>query len=216
MPLSTIQYIAAAIIPVLFAITLHEVAHGYVANRFGDPSAKILGRLTLNPLKHIDLVGTIIVPALLLAFGGFIFGWAKPVPVNARNMKNPRHDMIWVAAAGPASNGIMALLWAVILKICIVFFISQPQIFVPIKTMAAIGIQINLVLMVLNLIPIPPLDGSKVLMGVIPGPAANKLSLLEPYGFFIVLALLYFGILSAILEPVLNVLFQAISGLFGF
>ncbi|MES2204844.1 MAG: site-2 protease family protein [Pseudomonadota bacterium] len=216
MPLSTIQYIAAAIIPVLFAITLHEVAHGYVANRFGDPSAKILGRLTLNPLKHIDLVGTIIVPALLLTFGGFIFGWAKPVPVNDRNMKNPRIDMIWVAAAGPASNGIMALFWAAILKIVILFFATQPQIFIPIKTMAVIGIQINLVLMVLNLVPIPPLDGSKVLMGLIPGPAAYKLSLLEPYGFFIVLALVYFGVLSVILEPILNVLFQAIGGLFGF
>lgn len=216
MPLSTIQYIVAAIIPVLFAITLHEVAHGYVANRFGDPSAKILGRLTLNPLKHIDLIGTIIVPALLLTFGGFIFGWAKPVPVNDRNMKNPRVDMIWVTAAGPAANGIMALFWALILKISIVFFATQPQLFIPIKTMAVIGIEINLVLMVLNLIPIPPLDGSKVLMGLIPGPAAYKLSLLEPYGFFIVLALLYFGILSTILEPILNILFEVIGRLFGF
>ena len=215
MPLSTIQYIAASIIPVLFAITLHEVAHGYIANRFGDPSAKMLGRLTLNPMKHIDLVGTIIVPALLLTFGGFIFGWAKPVPVNPRNMKNPRYDMIWVAAAGPTANGIMALFWAAILKSALLFFATQPQIFIPIKTMAAIGIQINLILLVLNLIPIPPLDGSKILMGVIPGPAAYQLSLFEPYGFFIVLALLYFGILSAILEPILNVLFRAIGGLFG-
>lgn len=216
MPLSTIQYIAAAIIPVLFAITVHEVAHGYVANRFGDPSAKMLGRLTLNPIKHIDIVGTILVPALLLTFGGFLFGWAKPVPVNPQAMKNPRTHMIWVAAAGPAANGMMALFWAAILKMTIVFFATQPQIFIPIKTMAAIGIQINLVLMVLNLVPIPPLDGSKILMGVLPGPAAYKLSLLEPYGFFIVLALLYFGILSAILEPILTILFQMISGLFGF
>lgn len=216
MPLSTVQYIAAAIIPILFAITVHEVAHGFVANRFGDPSAKMLGRLTLNPLKHIDLVGTIIVPALLLTFGGFIFGWAKPVPVNPRNMKNPRRDMIWVAAAGPGANGIMALCWAIILKISILFLAGQAQLFEPIKTMAQIGVQINLVLMVLNLIPIPPLDGSKVLMGVLPGPAAYKLSLLEPYGFFIVLALLYFGVLGAILGPILNVLFSAISGLFGF
>lgn len=216
MPLSTIQYIAAAIIPVLFAITLHEVAHGFVANRFGDPTAKMLGRLTLNPLKHLDLVGTIIVPALLLAFGGFIFGWAKPVPVNAGNMKNPRYDMIWVAAAGPAANGVMALCWAVILKLSILLLVGQPQIFVALKTMAQIGIQINLILMVLNLIPIPPLDGSKILMGVVPGPMAYRLSLLEPYGFFIVLALLYFGVLGAILAPILNILFQVISRLFGF
>jgi len=215
MPLTTIQYIAAAIIPVLFAITVHEVAHGFVANRFGDPSAKILGRLTLNPLKHIDLVGTILVPALLLALGGFIFGWAKPVPVNSRNMKNPRYDMIWVAAAGPVSNGIMALLWAAILKLALMFLITQPQFFVPIKTMAGIGIQINLILMVLNLVPIPPLDGSKILMGLLPGPAAYRLSLLEPYGFFIILALMYFGVLSVVLEPVLNLLFHAIIGLFG-
>lgn len=216
MPLSTVQYVAAAIIPILFAITLHEVAHGYVANRFGDPTAKMLGRLSLNPLKHIDLVGTIIVPVILLMLGGFLFGWAKPVPVSSRNFKNPRVDMIWVAAAGPAANGVMALLWAAILKISILFFATQPQIFNLIKTMAAIGIQINLILMILNLVPIPPLDGSKILMGVIPGPAAYKLSLLEPYGFFIVLALLYFGVLSAILEPILNVLLKAMSGLFGF
>ncbi|MBP9725903.1 MAG: site-2 protease family protein [Gammaproteobacteria bacterium] len=216
MALSTIQYIAAAIIPVLFAITLHEVAHGFVANRLGDPSAKMLGRLTLNPLKHIDLVGTIIVPALLLAVGGFVFGWAKPVPVNSRNLKNPSHDMIWVAAAGPAANGVMALCWAAILKISILFFVEQPLVFVPIKTMAQIGIQINLILLALNLVPIPPLDGSKILMGLLPGPMAYRLSLLEPYGFFIVLALLYFGILGAVLEPVLNLLFRVISGLFGF
>ncbi len=216
MALSTIQYIAAAIIPVLFAITLHEVAHGFIANRFGDPSAKMLGRLTLNPLKHIDLVGTIIVPVLLLAVGGFIFGWAKPVPVNSRNLKNPRYGMMWVAAAGPAANGIMALCWAAILKLSVLFFMVQPLVFMPIKTMSEIGIQINLILLVLNLVPIPPLDGSKILMGLLPGPMAYRFSLLEPYGFFIVLALLYFGILSAVLEPVLNVLFRAIGGLFGF
>lgn len=216
MPLTTIQYITAAIIPVLFAITVHEVAHGYVANRFGDPSAKILGRLTLNPLKHIDLVGTIFVPALLLTFGGIIFGWAKPVPVNAQNMRNPRVNMIWVAAAGPLSNGVMALCWAVVLKLCILFLINQPQLFIPIKTMAQIGVQINLILMILNFIPIPPLDGSKILMGILSGPAAYKLSLLEPYGFLILLALLYFGILDALLGPVLAILFQIISAIFGF
>lgn len=215
MPLSTIQYVAAAIIPVLFAITLHEVAHGFVANRCGDSSAKMLGRLTINPLKHIDLVGTIIVPSLLLTFGGFLFGWAKPVPVNPKNFKHPR-DMIWVAIAGPIANSLMAFAWAGILKLSMIFLSAQDFIFIPIKTMSIIGIQINLILMVLNLIPIPPLDGSKVLMEMLPGPVAYKYSLLEPYGFFIILALVYFGILNTILDPILNVLFYAITGLFGF
>jgi Zn-dependent protease len=215
MPLTTIQYITVAIIPVLFAITLHEVMHGVVANYCGDSSAKMLGRLTLNPLKHIDLVGTILVPAILLALGGFIFGWAKPVPVNPRNLKNPRYGMMWVAAAGPCANGVMAIVWAAVLKLSVLFLANQAFIFVFIKAMATIGIQINLILMVLNLIPIPPLDGSKVLMGLLPGPVAYKFSLLEPYGFFLVLALVYFGILGAILAPILNLLFQAISALFG-
>lgn len=216
MPLTTVQYIVAAIIPVLFAITVHEVAHGYVANYFGDSSAKMLGRLTLNPLKHIDLVGTIIVPIILLILGGVIFGWAKAVPVNPRNMKNPRYEMMAVAAAGPLSNGVMALIWAIFLKISMLFFVDQALVFSFFKTMAMIGIQINLVLMVLNLVPIPPLDGSKVLMGLLPGPTAYKFSLLEPYGFLIILGLLYFGILNAMLDPILSILFNAVTTLLDF
>lgn len=216
MPLTTVQYITAAIIPILLAITLHEVAHGYVANYFGDPSAKMLGRLTLNPLKHIDLFGTIIVPAILLALGGFLFGWAKPIPVNPRNLKNPRYTMIWIAAAGPLMNGILAILWAVVLKSSFSFLSTQEVVFTFLKAMALIGVQMNLILMVINLVPIPPLDGSKILMGLLPGPLAYKLSLLEPYGFFIILGLLYFGVLSAILDPILSALLESLGKVFNF
>lgn len=214
MPLTTIQYIAAAIIPILLAITLHEVAHGYVANYFGDSTAKMLGRLTLNPIKHIDIFGTIIVPAILLALGGVLFGWAKPVPVNPRNLKNPRYNMVVVAAAGPLMNGLMAILWAAILKISLVFFANQTMVFEFLKAMAMIGIQMNLILMLVNLVPIPPLDGSKVVMGLLPGPMAYKFSRLEPYGFLIILVLLYFGILSAILVPILTILINGLGALF--
>lgn len=211
MLLTKIQYIAVAIIPVLFAITVHEVAHGWVANKFGDPTARMLGRLSLNPIKHIDPIGTIVVPGLMLLLGGFLFGWAKPVPVDPRNFKNPKTDMIWVAIAGPLSNLIMAFLWAIILKLCVSALAAEHALSIPLRYMAQIGIQINIVLLVLNLIPIPPLDGSKVLMGLLPGRMAYKLSLIEPYGFFILLALIYFGVFSAILNPVLNIFVSFIS-----
>lgn len=211
MLLTKIQYIAVAIIPVLFAITVHEVAHGWVANKFGDPTARMLGRLSLNPIKHIDPIGTIAVPALMLLLGGFLFGWARPVPVDPRNFKNPKTDMIWVAIAGPLSNLIMAFIWAVIFKLCVSVLAAEHALSIPLRYMAQIGIQINIVLLVLNLIPIPPLDGSKVLMGLLPGRMAYKLSLIEPYGFFIVLALIYFGVFSAILNPVLNIFVSFVS-----
>ena len=216
MPLSTIQLIAVAIIPVLFAITVHEVAHGWVASKFGDSTAKMLGRLSLNPVKHIDPVGTILVPALMLFLGGFLFGWAKPVPVDSRNFKNPRYDMIWVAIAGPLSNLLMAFMWAIILKLCYVFLQSEHMLFDPLIAMAQIGIQINIVLFVLNLIPIPPLDGSKVLMGLLPGSMSYKLSRIEPYGFFIVLALIYLGVFSVILKPVNHAFIAFVSVVLGF
>jgi Zn-dependent protease len=204
MDISVIQYIAIAIIPVLLAIIVHELAHGWVAKCFGDPTAQMLGRLTLNPIKHIDWVGTILVPAVMLMLGGFLFGWAKPVPVDARNFRNRPRDMIWVAIAGPLSNLIMAFLWAFMLKINIILFAAEQYIYVPLRYMSEIGMQINIVLMVLNILPIPPLDGSKVLMGLLPDPAARKYSRLEPFGFFIVLLLIYFGVFSALLSPVLD------------
>lgn len=210
MSISLVQYIAIAIIPVLFAIIIHEVAHGWVANYLGDPTAQMLGRLSLNPIKHIDPVGTIIVPILMLALGGFLFGWAKPVPVDARNFRNPSRDMIWVALAGPLSNLLMAFLWMLLLKANMMFFAAEQYLYVPLRYMAEMGMQINLVLMVLNILPIPPLDGSKVLMGLLPDRAAAKLNRLEPYGLFIVLLLVYLGIFSVLLQPVLAV-FNALA-----
>lgn len=201
MGLSTLQYVCVAIIPILFAITVHEVAHGWVACKFGDPTAQMLGRLTLNPIKHIDPIGTIVVPAMLLFFGGVIFGWAKPVPVDPRNFKNPARDMAIVAVAGPLSNLIMAFLWAIIFKLVVMFGVGS-SFALPVSDMAKIGIQINIVLMVLNILPIPPLDGSKVLMAFLPGPASYKLSRIEPYGFFIILALIMLGVFGAIVTPV--------------
>jgi Zn-dependent protease len=215
MQISTVQYIVMAIIPILFAITLHEVAHGWVASKFGDPTAKMLGRITLNPIKHIDLFGTIIVPVLLLTMGGFIFGWAKPVPVDSRNFKSPRQTMVYVAIAGPLANLLMAFMWAAIFKVSIVLQQMGYSSSLGLSVMSKIGIQINLVLFVLNLIPIPPLDGSKVLMGFVSGKMAYHLQRIEPYGFFIILALIYLGIFNIILYPVVSIFYGMISTFFG-
>ncbi len=211
--LSLTQLIAAWALPVLFAITLHEAAHGWVANKLGDKTALLLGRVTLNPLKHIDPIGTVIVPIVLLFLSKmsgtpFIFGWAKPVPVNWNNFKNPKRDKILVAFAGPLSNFLMALGWAFILKIGLML---QPQFgsLVALIFMGKAGILINLILMVLNLIPIPPLDGSRVVSTLLPPNLEEAYSRLEPYGFFILLALLWTGILSYILLPFL-VFFQKV------
>jgi len=212
---SLIQKIAVWAIPLLFAITVHEVAHGWVANRLGDPTAKMLGRLTLNPAKHIDPVGTIIVPGILLALGGFVFGWAKPVPVTWENLKNPKRDMALVAIAGPITNLLMALGWAFIAKIAI---LTVANIGFPAKIlffMSRAGIIINLVLMILNLLPIPPLDGSRVLASIVPKRMEYSLYLIEPYGFFILVALLATGILAKVIGPPIFFLFYAIANLFG-
>ena len=195
--------------PMVFAITVHEVAHGWVAARLGDPTAKLLGRLSLNPIKHIDPVGMLLVPSLLFFLGGFIFGWAKPVPVNWLNLKNPRRDMALVAAAGPSVNFFMALLWGIITKIAIAF--NSHAIFY----MGTFGITINSMLMVLNLIPIPPLDGSRIITALLSPTTAEKFKNLEKYGFFILLMLLATGILSQLIRPVLNILIAFISNLFG-
>ncbi|MFT7235420.1 MAG: Zn-dependent protease [Methylophagaceae bacterium] len=182
-------------IPVLFAVTLHEVAHGWAALQFGDRTAQMLGRLTLNPIKHIDPVGTILVPGLLVVTTGFVFGWAKPVPVNARNMRNAKTNMAWVALAGPMANLLMALFWSMLVVIS--FSITNAAL----AYMGMAGIFINTMLMLLNLLPLPPLDGGRILVSVLPGPLSWKVSRIEPYGFMILLALLYFGIVGMVLWP---------------
>lgn len=199
-------------IPTLFAITLHEVAHGWVASLCGDSTAKMLGRLTANPLKHIDPVGTIIVPGLmlLLSSGGLVFGWAKPVPVNSRNLHHPRRDMILVAAAGPVSNLLMAAFWALFTKLCIAFLGSNPIYF-----MGLAGILINLTLCVFNLIPIPPLDGSSVLAGLLPPRMAYYYLQIAPFGFFILLALFLTGMISPLLYPPITGLYHLFLSLVG-
>ena len=178
-----LQKIVLWAIPTLFAITVHEVAHGWVANKLGDKTAKIMGRLTLNPLKHIDPIGTVLIPIILYWAGGFIFGWAKPVPVNPMNFNNPKRDTAIVATAGPVSNLIMTILWALIAKFGILLLQNNVQIGLVLNYMGQIGIFINLIFMILNLIPIPPLDGSKILMGFLSNRVAAKYNLIEPYGF---------------------------------
>ena len=215
--LSVIQRIAVWILPVIFAITVHEVAHGWVAKKYGDNTASRLGRLTLNPVKHVDLLGTIIVPGLLLMTGtGFIFGWAKPVPVDPRNFKRPLQDMAIVALAGPVSNLIMALIWALIIRLGIFIGTNAEAISLPLIYTGVAGISINLVLAMINLLPIPPLDGSRILTGILPNYWAWQYNRLERYGFILLLVLLYTKILNVILEYPLFIaqkLFFSIAGM---
>ncbi len=213
--LSLIQKVVVWSLPVLFAITVHEVAHGWVAKRLGDPTAMMLGRLTLNPLKHIDPIGTVVVPIMLLMLGGFIFGWAKPVPVTWRNLRNPKRDMALVALAGPIANLLMALIWAVVVKIGMLIIATMPFVGQPMIYMGSAGIFINIALMVLNLLPLPPLDGGRVASGLLPGPLSYKFDKLEPYGFFILLGLLATGILSSIMNPPMGALLNLIYSLFN-
>ncbi len=215
--LSVVQRIVVWVLPVVFAITVHEVAHGWVAKKYGDNTADMLGRLTLNPIKHIDPLGTIILPGLLLLTGtSFIFGWAKPVPVDARNFKNPRQDMAVVAIAGPVSNLLMATGWALVVRFGGIVGESFKAIAEPLVYMGVAGISINLVLALLNLLPIPPLDGSRVLSGFLPQRLAWQYNQLERYGFIILLVLLYTKILNAILAYPLHFVqnvFFSIAGL---
>ena len=207
-----VQKIVAWVLPVLFAITVHEVAHGWVANRLGDSTAYMLGRLTLNPLKHVDPLGTIIVPGLLMLLKtGFLFGWAKPVPINWRNLHQPKRDMALVAAAGPMSNLLMAVGWALLIRIAQLLGDAG----LALVFMGVAGIFINTILMVLNLLPLPPLDGGRVMTGLLPGPLAYRFSRIEPYGFFILIALLVTNVLGLILWPVASFVMGLLSLLTG-
>jgi len=208
-----IQTIALAALPVLFAITLHEAAHGYVARHFGDMTAYQQGRISLNPLRHIDPVGTILFPLLTLWLGGILFGWAKPVPVNFAALRRPKQDMLWVAIAGPASNLFMALGWALLYKITWLF--PDSYFAEPLLGMASIGININIILMVLNLLPLPPLDGGRVAVSLLPHRQAFQLSRVEPYGIFILIFLVVSGVLGWILLPLVGLMYKLISVLFG-
>lgn len=213
--LSLPQLVAVIFLPLLFAITIHEVAHGWMAKQFGDPTAQRLGRLTLNPLKHIDPVGTLLIPSLLLLMHSpFLFGWAKPVPVTWENLRHPKRDMAIVAAAGPGANLIMALFWAIIAAVG-THLGTLSWAGMPLQYMGIYGIEINVILMVLNLIPLPPLDGGRVAVGLLPGPLAWQLARVEPFGFFILLALLATGVLSVIIGPPINGIEHLILNLVG-
>ncbi len=218
MELNLIQKISIWVIPVIFAITLHEAAHGYIARFFGDKSAWMLGRVTLNPLKHIDPVGTILVPLTILLMakllgGGFIlFGWAKPVPVNFSALRNPKQDMLWVALAGPMANLLMAIAWGFVIHLGVLVGDSYSQ---PLVLMGAAGIFINAVLMALNLLPLPPLDGGRIMVSLLPGPLAWRFASIEPYGFYILILLIVLGVLNTLLAPIMSFVLMLTSAIAG-
>ena len=197
-----VQKMAAIVLPLIFAVTLHEAAHGWVADKLGDSTARQLGRITVNPLRHIDWFGTILLPMLMMAFTGFLFGWAKPVPVNMSRLRNPRRDMVWVALAGPGANVLMAILWSLLLLLAD-SSLTPETLALPLAAMASAGIFINLILMALNLLPILPLDGGRVLAGVLPAAVARLYARIEPFGFFIIVGLLVAGLLGKVLTPVI-------------
>ncbi|MDR0776834.1 MAG: site-2 protease family protein [Azonexus sp.] len=210
-----IQTIAIAALPVIFAITLHEAAHGYAARHFGDPTAWQLGRISLNPLRHIDPIGTILIPAAILLFSGgsFLFGYAKPVPVDFGRLRNPKRDMLWVALAGPAANLFMALCWGLLLKLA--WELPSNIFTLPLSEMSKIGIIVNCVLMVLNLLPLPPLDGGRVAVSLLPHRLAWRFARIEPWGFPILLLLLFTGILSQVMTPLVVFAARLIESIFG-
>ena len=201
-----IQTITVYALPVLFGITLHEAAHGYVARMFGDPTAWQAGRISLNPVRHIDPIGTIVVPLVLLfstkllGGGGLLFGWAKPVPVDWSRLRHPKRDMAWVALAGPASNLVMAIIWAISLRLLVEAGASATDFW---ARMAIAGVQVNLILMALNLIPLPPLDGGRIVTSMLPNRLAYQYARIEPYGIVILIVLMMTGALWFLLEPFL-------------
>jgi Zn-dependent protease len=205
-----IQTVLIYALPVLFAITLHEAAHGYVARHFGDNTAWMLGRVTLNPIPHIDPIGTVLMPLMLyFATGGaFLFGYAKPVPVNFGHLRNPKRDMVWVALAGPGSNFVQALFWGVLLYLLVGLGL-QERFFIE---MCKAGMLVNVVMFVFNLFPLPPLDGGRILVGLLPWRQAALLSRLEPYGFFIVMALVIAGVVSTLwMRPLMGLTYGALD-----
>ena len=207
-----IQTIALYALPVLFAITVHEAAHGYAARHFGDDTAYLQGRMTLNPFKHIDPVGTIAMPLLLYfaTSGAFLFGYAKPVPVNFAALRNPKRDMVWVALAGPASNFAQAILWALTLVVLAGLDVQEPFFI----KMAQAGILVNLVMWAFNLFPLPPLDGGRILAGLLPWKQAQWLERIEPWGFFIVMGLVIAGVVGTVwLRPLMTLGYALINGL---
>ena len=214
----TLREIAVWAFPVLVAIVFHEVAHGWVAFRFGDPTAARMGRLTLNPISHIDPFGTILLPALLIIVGApFLFGYAKPVPVNFHNLNHPKRDMIWVALAGPMTNMVLAIASVGVLKFVDLAGnagLTLPAFFVtPLALMAQSSININVMLAAFNLFPIPPLDGGRVLVGLLPDPYSSILARIEPYGFLIILLLLMTHTLDIFIGPVVHFLFGLLRAL---
>lgn len=205
-----IQTVAIYAIPVLFAITVHEAAHGYAARHFGDHTAAMMGRITLNPMKHIDPVGTIAMPLLLYfaTSGAFLFGYAKPVPVNFGRLRDPKRHMVWVALAGPAANLAQAILWTIALYL--LFALGVDERFF--RDMCRAGVLVNLVMFAFNLFPLPPLDGGRILVGLLPHRPADMLSRLEPWGFFIVMALMISGVVSNLwLRPLMTLTNGAIQ-----
>lgn len=219
MDLEFLRLLAVYALPVVFAIPLHEAAHGYIARRLGDLTAWREGRVSLNPLRHIDPVGTVVLPLALLAvsklFGGagLLFGWAKPVPVNFANLRRPKRDMLWVAAAGPFSNFAMALGWALVLRIALE--LPPGALALPLALTGAAGVFVNIIIMVLNLIPLLPLDGGRMLVSVLPLRAAGALARLEPWGLLILVALLFSGALGWVLWPVIGMLMAFVARLVG-
>ncbi len=213
-PYNFIITIAVYAIPVIFAITLHEAAHGYVARHFGDTTAYMLGRITLNPVKHIDPVGTVVLPLVTVFLSGFMFGWAKPVPVNERNLRRPKQDMMWVAAAGPGANLVQALGWAVAAKLLMLF---GPASLVGDywSSVAEAGIQVNVVFAILNLFPLLPLDGGRIVASVLPDKLSYGYARLEPYGMIVLIILIVTGALSWLLSPLVRGTLSQINRVMG-
>jgi Zn-dependent protease len=210
--LTIVQRIAVWALPLIFAVTVHETAHGWVADKLGDPTARDMGRITLNPLPHIDPIGTLLVPTLMLTFTGFLIGWAKPVPVRADRLRSPRRDMALVAAAGPGVNLIMAFAWSLVLLLAHSLVHTVHVVAIPLMLMAVAGVFVNIVLMAINLLPIPPLDGGRVLNGLLPDPLSRIYLKLEPYGLFILIALLVTGVVGAFLGPLVIGTVQLLPG----